>query len=92
MAIRKERESEKTENRNEGQVASRYSKYESIRLTYLTRARTAALLTIPTLVPPESNGMATKYPTPYQGIGARGTNNLASKLLLALLPPICPFF
>jgi hypothetical protein len=31
-------------------------------------------------------------PTPWQGIGARGVNNLASKLLLALLPPNAPFF
>lgn len=31
-------------------------------------------------------------PTPYQGLGARGVNNLASKLLLALLPPNTPFF
>jgi hypothetical protein len=29
---------------------------------------------------------------PYQGVGARGVNNLASKLLLALLPPNSPFF
>jgi hypothetical protein len=30
--------------------------------------------------------------TPWQGIGARGVNNLASKLLIALLPPNAPFF
>ena len=29
---------------------------------------------------------------PYQGIGARGVNNLASKLSLALMPPNSPFF
>lgn len=92
MAIARERETEKNEAREQGEVAARYSRYQSIRLTYLTRARAAALLTIPTLVPPEGNSMATKYPTPYQGIGAKGTNNLASKLLLALLPPNAPFF
>jgi hypothetical protein len=32
------------------------------------------------------------YYTPWQGIGARGVNNLASKLLLSLLPPNSPFF
>jgi len=32
------------------------------------------------------------YDTPYQAIGARGVNNLASKLLMALLPPNSPFF
>jgi hypothetical protein len=34
----------------------------------------------------------TTLPTPYQGLGARGVNNLASKLLLALLPPNASFF
>lgn len=92
MAEPKERENESKETRQEGEVAARYTKYESIRLTTLTRARDAALLTIPTLVPPETNSAATKYSTPYQAIGARGTNNLASKLLLALLPPNSPFF
>ena len=32
------------------------------------------------------------FPTPYNSIGARGVNNLASKLLIALLPPNSPFF
>lgn len=80
------------EKRNDGEVAARYSRYESIRFPTLTRARSASLLTIPTLVPPQSHSQSTKYPTPYQGLGARGTNNLASKLLLALLPPNAPFF
>jgi len=31
-------------------------------------------------------------PTPFQSLGARGVNNLAAKLLLALLPPNSPFF
>lgn len=31
-------------------------------------------------------------PTPFQGLGARGVNNLASKLLLTLFPPNTPFF
>jgi hypothetical protein len=43
-------------------------------------------------VPPEGNNQGTKYPTPYQAIGARGVNNLASKLLLALFPPNAGFF
>jgi hypothetical protein len=32
------------------------------------------------------------YETPFQSIGARGVNNLASKLLLAILPPGSSFF
>jgi hypothetical protein len=49
-------------------------------------------LTIPTLVPPAAHSKSTIYYTPWQGIGARGVNNLASKLLLSLLPPNSPFF
>ena len=72
--------------------AALYGELESPRQTYLERARECASLTIPTLVPPEGNSYATVYPTPWQGVGARGVNNLAAKLLLALFPPNAPFF
>ena len=75
-----------------GTVAKRYSQLEGERDTFLERGREAARLTIPTLLPDEGNSSSSNYPTPYQGIGARGVNNLASKLLLALLPPNSPFF
>jgi len=71
---------------------SLYSELELARSTYLDRARDCSELTIPTLVPPSGHGSSTEYSTPFQGIGARGVNNLASKLLLALLPPNQPFF
>lgn len=73
-------------------AAGRYSQLESVRWTVLERARDAAKLTIPALMPPDGHSYVSKLPTPYQGIGARGVNNLASKLLLALLPPNSPFF
>ena len=69
-----------------------YNECETLRQTYLERARECSELTIPTLVPPQGHSFATKYVTPYQGIGARGVNNLASKLLLTLFPPNSPFF
>ena len=75
-----------------GTVAKRYSQLESERNTFLERGREAAKLTIPTLMPEEGHSSSSIYATPYQGIGARGVNNLASKLLLALLPPNSPFF
>ena len=75
-----------------GTVAKRYSQLESERDTFLERGREAARLTIPTLLPDEGHSASSVYSTPYQGIGARGVNNLASKLLLALLPPNSPFF
>ena len=43
-------------------------------------------------MPEEGFGAHSKLDTPFQGVGARGVNNLASKLLLALLPPNAPFF
>lgn len=71
---------------------ARYSKLETVRQPYLDRARDSAEFTIPSLITRDGYGSSTKLYTPYQGIGARGLNNLASKLLLALLPPNQPFF
>jgi hypothetical protein len=71
---------------------SRYSTLEGIREQYLEAGRDASELTIPTLVPPAGHSSATKYYTPFQGVGARGVNNLSSKLLLSLFPPNSPFF
>lgn len=75
-----------------GSLKSYYEACEGDRDPFLRRARDSAGLTIPYLVPPDSNTSNTSYPTPFQGVGARGVNNLASKLLLALLPPNSPFF
>lgn len=76
----------------EGSAAAIYEKLTSDRWSFLMRARDCSKFTIPTLIPPAGHSNATKYYTPYQGLGARGVNNLASKLLLALLPPNSPFF
>lgn len=73
-------------------ASSLYSELENTRSTYLSRARECSKLTIPTLVPPEGKNYATNYETPFQGVGARGVNNIASKLLLALFPPNASFF
>ena len=83
---------EKNDKELPGAAAALYAKLESDRWPFLNRARDCSKYTIPTLVPPAGHSNATKYYTPYQGIGARGVNNLASKLLLALLPPNSPFF
>jgi hypothetical protein len=77
----------------DGTVKSRYNQLATDNRTqFLYRARECAVLTIPTLVPPEGASQSTRYSTPYQSLGARGVNNLAAKLLLTLLPPNAPFF
>lgn len=73
-------------------LRSRYERLEQDRYVFLQRARQCSELTLPTLIPPLGHTHTTKYYTPWQGIGARGVNNLASKILLALLPPNAPFF
>lgn len=71
---------------------SRYSRLAIEREGFLRRARAAASLTIPALVPPEGHDGKEDLPQPWQSLGARGVNNLSSKLLLALLPPGSSFF
>lgn len=75
-----------------GYAAKRYVQLQTERDPFLDRARDAAELTIPYIMPPSGHTGSTYYKTPFQGIGARGVNNLASKLLLSLLPPNSPFF
>lgn len=73
-------------------ASSLYEELSSSRQVYLQRARESSLLTIPTLIPPSGHSNATNYETPYQGVGARGVNNISAKLLLALFPPNASFF
>ena len=73
-------------------AAGLYANLESLRRSFLDRARECAELTIPSLLTKDGHSEASRLPTPWQGIGARGVNNLASKLLIALLPPNEPFF
>ena len=77
---------------NHEALKGRYDQLLTLRNPYLDRARECAKLTIPSLMPLEGHTGSTKLTTPYQALGARGVNNLAAKLLLALLPPNSPFF
>lgn len=69
-----------------------YERLKGKRDIYIKRAEDCALMTIPSLFPREVHNEATSYQTPNQSIGARGVNNMSSKLLLALLPPNSTFF
>jgi len=70
----------------------RFAKLNGRRDQVLQRGRDCADLTIPALMPPEGSDENSNLSTPYQSLGARGVNNLASKLRLALFPPGNPFF
>ena len=71
---------------------ARWEKLDSNREAVLQRGRDCADLTIPALMPPEGTTESSDLPTPYQSLGARGVNNLSSKLTLALLPANNPFY
>jgi len=72
-----------------------YQALESDRNTYLDRARNAARFTVPYLIPQGDSygdGQNDQHPLPWNGMGARGVHNIASRLVLALLPPTETFF
>lgn len=71
---------------------ARYTKLEGDRKPYTDRAEKCATYTIPMVFPKDTDSSNTNYETPYQSMGARGVNNLASKLMIALFPPNAPFF
>ena len=73
-------------------MKSKYQMMETFRDAYLQRARDCSRLTLPHLMTDDGDQSAQRLPTPYQSVGARGVNNLASALLLSLLPPNAPFF
>ena len=73
---------------------SRYERLSSDRSQFLNTARQAADLTLPYLIRGEetSDKGARNLITPWQSVGAKGVVTLASKLMLALLPPQTSFF
>ena len=73
-------------------VKTRWAKLDGERTSVLDRAKSCAELTIPSLIVDTAHTETTDLDTPYQSLGSRAVNNLASKLLLSLLPPNSPFF
>jgi len=76
----------------QGTARQRYSKLKQHREHFLDRAEECSELTIPSLIQPDGFTDSSDLYNPFQSVGARGVNNLASKLLLLLLPPNSPFF
>jgi hypothetical protein len=75
-----------------GTAAARYGQLQTNRDPYLQRARDCSKVTIPGLIPDAGQGDRGRLKTPYQSLGARGVNYLASKLLITLFPPNSSFF
>ena len=73
---------------------SRYDRLSSDRSQFLNTARQAADLTLPYLIREDETYTkgSLKLTTPWQSTGAKGVVTLASKLMLALLPPQTSFF
>ena len=73
---------------------ARYVKLSADRSQFLDTARRASELTLPYLVRDDEtyNKSSKVLKTPWQSVGAKGVVTLASKLMLALLPPQTSFF
>ncbi|WP_343698854.1 portal protein [Caulobacter sp.] len=73
-------------------ASARYAVLSTPRSSPLERARDAAKLTIPGLIPQEGQDEHTVLEQPYQSVGVHGVTNLTSRGLLALFPPNVPFY
>lgn len=81
-----------SEGGKQGKAAARYGQLSTDRNAFLQRARDCSKVTIPGLIPDEGGTEKGSLRTPYQSLGARGVNYLASKLLITLFPPNSAFF
>ena len=72
----------------------RYDSLSTARSQFLRVAEDGTKLTLPYLIRGEENydKGAKQLPTPWQSVGAKGVVALASKLMLATLPPQTSFF
>ena len=74
-------------------ASSRYNRLSSYRSQFLDEAVECARLTLPYLITrDESRPSYKNLKTPWQSVGAKCVVTLASKLMLALLPPQTTFF
>ncbi len=76
----------------QGSASASYEKLITKRAPYLQRAEAMAQLTIASIMLPEGASGSTEATDANQSVGARGVKNLASKLLLALMPPNQSFY
>ena len=73
-------------------AASRYARLASDRTIFLDTARDCAALSLPYLLTATGVVNGQKLTTPWQSMGAKGVNVMASKLMLSLFPVNATFF
>ena len=73
-------------------AAGLYASMKTQRQAFIDEAVESARLTIPSLFPKEGHANGSKIEKPRNGIGARGVNHMASRLLMATLPSRASFF
>lgn len=76
----------------EAYAQSRYTELTSDREDFLDMGRRCAALTLPYLLTEDGFTSGERLKTPWQSVGAKGVNVLASKLMLALFPINTSFF
>lgn len=74
-----------------GPIAKEYARLSTKRQPYIDRGRKCAKVTLPALFPESGLNETSDLHAPYNGLGARGVNNLSSKLMLACFPSNIPF-
>ena len=70
----------------------RYDELQAERQVFLDVAQECSQLTLPYLINRDNNTTHKRLVTPWQSVGAKSVVTLASKLMLALLPPQTSFF
>lgn len=76
---------------NKTSLKEQYEALSQLRASYLSRAEQASKYTLPWYV--KSDGIKDgTLATPYQSVGSEGVNNLASRLVMVLMPPNRPMF
>lgn len=73
-------------------VVERWGKLELLRNPLESVWKDCAKLTLPYVFPSDEHSENEEFETPYNSIGPSSVNSLASKLLLATLPPSGAFF
>lgn len=76
---------------NDRTLKSWYDELDGDRAAYLDRAESASKLTLPWYVQRNGDKNGT-LKTPYQSVGAEGVTNLASRLVMVIMPPNRPLF